>query len=538
VSQAPVPQRDRPSPPGQPAGGPGARAAGDGTSGNGWWPRAAIRYLPVAVPAAVMIALGLWGLARHSDMGNDEVATRWAALLGVRQLVHLLAHVDAVHGLYYLLMHGWMAVGTSPAAMRVPSVAAITVAVAVTAVIARRLTGSAWAGVLAGLVMALTPVISFYAQTARSYAFVIACVAGTTLALLHAMSAEQASEPGGRMPRQWLLYGGLVTLGGYLNEMSLLVLAAHAVTVVLARYGRQAVKHWLTAGAAGAVLVVPLLALSVHQAGAVSWIQRPGLADMKILFHDYFGATLVVPVLLVVCAVIALLPEAGQQPPWWRAGGLTLPSVAAPLLVVPAGILICESLVAPPLYVDRYVLYGEVGAALLAGAGLWRAGRWLAAVGRWRTLRWVPGIAVCVCVLVLQLGAQHRARTPQSRLFNFGGPAHFVGAHARPGDGVLFSSNLFRKDRLGYPYDFRGVTDFAMAVPPERAGNFRGRDKPFSQIQPLMAGYQRIWVIGKMPSASLPPGTFQQESGVLLRQYSLVQQRQFKGITVTLWARR
>ncbi|MFZ0229530.1 MAG: hypothetical protein WAL41_21875, partial [Mycobacterium sp.] len=40
------------------------------------------------------------------------------------QLAHLLDRVDAVHGLYYLLLHGWMAVGTSPAVMRVPSVIA------------------------------------------------------------------------------------------------------------------------------------------------------------------------------------------------------------------------------------------------------------------------------------------------------------------------------------------------------------------------------------------------------------------------------
>jgi hypothetical protein len=29
------------------------------------------------------------------------VATRWAALLPLRELVHLLSNVDAVHGLYY-----------------------------------------------------------------------------------------------------------------------------------------------------------------------------------------------------------------------------------------------------------------------------------------------------------------------------------------------------------------------------------------------------------------------------------------------------
>ena len=123
-------------------------------------------------------------------MGNDEVATRWAALLSLHQLAHLLRHVDAVHGLYYLLMHGWMAVGTSPAVMRIPSVIAMVVAVALTVIIGRRLTGSGWAGLFAGLIVAFTPTISYYAQTARSYALVFACVVGSTLALLHALAAE------------------------------------------------------------------------------------------------------------------------------------------------------------------------------------------------------------------------------------------------------------------------------------------------------------------------------------------------------------
>ena len=156
-----------------------------------------MRYAPVILAAAVMAVLGVWGLARDSSMGNDEVATRWAALLSLHQLAHLLRHVDAVHGLYYLLMHGWMAVGTSPAVMRIPSVIAMVVAVALTVIIGRRLTGSGWAGLFAGLIVAFTPTISYYAQTARSYALVFACVVGSTLALLHALAAEApAAGPG------------------------------------------------------------------------------------------------------------------------------------------------------------------------------------------------------------------------------------------------------------------------------------------------------------------------------------------------------
>ena len=520
-------------------------------AGAGW-------YLPAALAAAVMAVLGVWGLARDSSMGNDEVATRWAALLSLHQLAHLLRHVNAVHGLYYLLMHGWMAVGTSPAVMRIPSVISMVVAVALIVIIGRRLTGSAWAGLFAGLIVALTPTISYYAQTARSYALVFACVTGSTLALLHILAAEgrmlaartqEASaaedEAGRARPAvsRYLVYAVLLIVGGYLNELSLLVVAAHAVTVLLARYGRRVITAWAAVAAVSVIVVLPLAALSAREDAAVAWIPRPGLWSLRIIFHDYFGATTLVAVLLLCCAVAAVLPplHRGRRAPgpaWWSQGGVSLPSVAAPLLVVPGALLILESLVARPLYVDRYVLYGEAGAALLAGAGALRIGRWLAGVTDRRMLLWVPGVVVCVLALVLQLAPQQRVRTPQSRLFDFGGPSRYLAAHARPGDGVLFFSNFFRKARLGYPADYRNVSDFALAQSPAAAGNFQGRDKPVAAVQSLMTGYQRIWVVGRSPFAHLTARPVRAEDAVLTRHFSLAAKRQFKGIVVTLWVRR
>jgi mannosyltransferase len=544
---------------------PGAAAPGQ----PGGWAAVATRFGPVAGAVAGMAAFGLWGLERDSSMGNDEVATRWAARLPLHGLAHLLRHVDAVHGLYYLLMHGWMAVGTSPAVMRIPSVISMTAAAAMIAVIGRRLTGSGWAGLFGGLVMALTPTITYYAQTARSYALVLACVLGATLVLLHALAAETA---GRRASRWWLGYGALVTLGGYLNELSLLMVAAHAVTVLLACYGRKTVAHWLTASAAGAVLVVPLLAISARQSAAIGWIPRPGLESLRILFHDYFGATTAAAVLLFVCAVVAVLPPVqGRRRPgggpagaetevaWWRRDGVSLPSVAAPLLVVPGSVLLLESLVARPLYVDRYVLYGEAGAALLAGTGVWRIGRWLADVagragsaadgqaapaatpataGVRRALLWTPGVIVCSCALLLQLAPQQRVRTPQSRLFDFGGPSRYLAAHAHQGDGVLFLSSFYRKARLGYPADFRKVTDFAMAVSPAAAGTFQGVDKPVAAIRALMGQQNRIWVFGRSPLAPTLPGSSQAEAIALRQQFTLVSEHHFRDIFVTLWLRR
>ena len=567
MSQAPTPQRDKPSAPlPEPAGGSALPpAAGPVPARTAGWAATAAAWIPPAAAAAVMLVLGWWGIARDNSMGNDEVATRWAALLPLRELAHLLGNVDAVHGLYYLLMHGWVALGSSPVILRIPSVIAMAVAAVLMVIIGRRLTGSGWAGLFAGLIMALTPSISFYAQTARSYAMVFACVLGSTLALMHAMEAEAA---GRASRRRWLVYAGLVALGGYLNEMSLLVLAAHAVTVLLARYGRPAVERWLWAAGGGAALVAPLVLLSIKEHAALGWVSPPDLTDLRVLAQDYFGAETVAAGLLAICAVVALLPPAGTWrwlpagagqagaeqaragqagakqpgaepgPPWWRSGGVSLPSVAAPLLVLPAAILMIESILLRPLYVDRYVLYGEAGAALLAGAGLYRIGRWAGDASGRRALVWLPGVLVCLCVLVLQLAPQYHVRRPGSRRYDYGGPSRYVGANARPGDGILFFGKFYRKAKLGYPGDFRNTSDFAQAASPLQVGNFQGRDKPVGVTLPLMLGYRRIWVYGARPSLRRPEAELRAESAVLLRRYILIRQRQFHGILVTLWQRR
>jgi mannosyltransferase len=589
VSSAPIGQRGQTPAPSQSdgklvgrSGGAGPAPGGEppvsGQPPRGGWAVTAARYAPALVAGVTMAVLGLWGLARHSAMGNDEVVSRYAALLSLRNLAHLLRHVDAVHGLYYLLLHGWMVLGTSPAVMRIPSVLAMIAGVVLTVIIARRLTGSGWAGAFAGLIMALTPTISYYAQTARSYALVFAFVLGATLALLHAVAAEAAGQ---RATRRWVAYGALVTVAGYLNELALVVLVAHAVTVLLARYGRRAVAHWAAASAVAVVLVAPLAVLSTSQDGAVSWIPRPGLWSLRILFHDYFGATTAVALLVLGCAVVAALPargwwqrqRAGAVPPgasaavppgasaaesgaaWWAAGGISLPSLAVPLLVLPGAILIIESLIARPLYVDRYVLYGEAGAALLAGAGIYRIGRWLAGpsgearpskpagearprkpAGQ-RSLVWAPGAVVCICALVLQIGPQQRVREPQSRLYDFGGPSRYLAARAHTGDGVLFFSSFFRKARLGYPGQFRKTTDFAMAVSPTQAGNFLGQDKPTPVVESLMLGRQRIWVVGKNPNANLHAPQFRAEAALLRNHFTMIAGHHFKQVWVTLWLR-
>jgi len=87
------------------------------------------RFDPVAV-AAFAIAVSAAGSARPS-FWFDEAATISAGSRSLPELWRLLGNIDAVHGLYYLLMHAWLTI--FPATefwLRLPSCLAVGVAAA------------------------------------------------------------------------------------------------------------------------------------------------------------------------------------------------------------------------------------------------------------------------------------------------------------------------------------------------------------------------------------------------------------------------
>jgi mannosyltransferase len=122
-------------------------------------------------------------------------------------------NVDAEHGAYYLLMwpivHGAAALlgspivdtfGTAEVVLRLPSLLVMTAAAAGVAALGRRL-HSPRAGLLAGLVFAVLPEVSRYAQEGRSYAFVLACAVLASYLLVRALD-EPGCAAGSPWPRR------------------------------------------------------------------------------------------------------------------------------------------------------------------------------------------------------------------------------------------------------------------------------------------------------------------------------------------------
>nr|WP_241741268.1 glycosyltransferase family 39 protein [Streptomyces sp. L2] len=299
-----------------------------------------------------MAGLGLWGLDRGA-MWRDEAVSFQVARRTVPQIWRLLHGVDAVHGLYYLLMHAVLTVHPGEVVLRLPSVCAAAVTAGLVAELGTRLVRPR-VGLWAGLLYAVTPMAGHYAQEGRSYALVAAGATGATLLFVRAVRGG-----GGRL---WWGYGAVLGLTCWLHEFAVLLLLAHAGSLALARAGARVWRGWGCAAGAVAAGLVPMVVVSWGQSAQVAWLRPPTWGTAGALLRAFLGPT---DLVFGVCLSLAVLGVGGVV---GRRGELSCAGVALPLVVVAPGVLMVASLFSP-LYVDRYVLFALSGAPLLVAAG-------------------------------------------------------------------------------------------------------------------------------------------------------------------------
>ena len=500
----PAPEPEPAEPP-EPAAGAGVRA------GRRW-----SRPLVVAVPMAVAAVTGGYQLGSPS-LWRDEAYTKDAIGRSASQLFAMLGHQDAVHGAYYLLMHVIAEViGTSATALRLPSLCAMVVAAGFTAAIARRAAGSApggqLTGLLAGLLFATAPYMTYYAQMARSYALETMFATIATYLLIRAW-------PDGRW-RWWLGYGAAVALTGLLNIFGLLILAAHGVTLLLtpgrgrlaagdrAAAGRWIGRfpwRWLAVSAAAVAVLSPLLAMASHQQQQIAWLSRPDDKAIERLLSTTAGSKdLVLP--------LALLALGGLAAAWlgdgWRP--LNPAAVALPWLVMPSFLLMAASFVKPVYYV-RYVEFCLPALAIAAGAGLTGlirlagrtplarlrpAGSGLAGSGWAWAGPWLPAALVLAVLAALLAGPQQAIRQTAARPDNLREASVIMAARERPGDVVFYIPFTMRVLGTGYPAPFLRLRDIALGRSAIVSATLTGTEitSP-AKLKSRSADVTRVWVV-------------------------------------------
>ncbi|MET7679698.1 glycosyltransferase family 39 protein [Streptomyces sp. NPDC005423] len=478
----------------------------------------AVPVVPVAVPGGAALALGLWGIDRQDSMWRDESVTYQVAHRSLRELWRLLGRIDAVHGLYYLLMHAVFACwdGGLPA-LRLPSVVAASLAAAGVGAIGARLAGRR-AGTLAGLVFAVLPLVQRYAQEGRSYALVTAGVTWATYLLLRAADARITAGSGRRW---WTAYALTLGVSCWLHEFAALTLAAHGLTLWRLGVPKAVWRRWAVSATAVLAALVPLVVASAGQADEqLGWLGPPGPAAWL-----QFLATACTGVLLR-----GFLMRGRADP-----GPEVLVSVALPLLVVPAGLLLVVSQL-KPWYLDRYVLYGMAGLALLAGAALARLHdrrhRFTPAV------RSVTAVLLTVVALSVLLPWSLALRSPGSRKDDVIAVSTAVEWNARDGDDVLFLPARRREWLLSSPSVYHRVHDLALDESPRASGTLQGTELPAATIRRRLLVAHRVIALTDPAGQPLDPFPREEVKRRTLRTYFVACARtRLHGAQVVVYAR-
>lgn len=220
-----------------------------------------------------------------------------------------------------------------------------------------------------------------------------------------------------------------------------------------------------------------------------------------------------------------------------RSGRLSVAAVGLPLLAVPHIGLIGLSLFRP-LYLDRYVLFGLLGLALLIGAALGAAAA-SAAKRFQRMSSWLLPVAVVAAVSALLPQLQAK-RSPASRIDDVLAVAADVKRLKKPGDAVLFIPAARRDTALVSPDAFADLRDVALVESPAASGTLKGLEAGPGRIRADLLTQRRILLVTDAHEVARPLSGARDEAkvSVLRTFFTAVADRQVLGRRVTVYERR
>lgn len=497
---------------------PTANAPGDAAAGAA---RPASRRVPlwlvsvvVGVLAALVSAIGSWTPSAWAD----EAATMSAARRSLPELWHMVHHIDAVHGLYYAGLHLWFTVVPySPFTLRLPSALAIGVAAAFTVVLGDRLAGR-WTGIIAGLVFAVLPRVTWAGTEGRSYA--ATAVVSVVLTLVLVIAVRRTTERSGRPWAWWVLYGVLVVLSGLLFVYVVLIVGAHAVTLLLWMLRRggpggrrshvRAALWWLVPTATAALLLLPFVRLASSETGAqlfslpeLRW--GPLLRTLVFTVQFFMSAKLLAWVgwaLIVLGAVgTVVVPRLRLRAP--------AVEVTLPVIVLPPIVVIVASQLTHPLYNARYFTFETPFVALAIALGL--------TLVPWRVVS-ALGLAA---IVVLAQPQWHLQRLPTAKDSSTWAQAAAYLTEQRAAeprgtrDAIYYGPLPLHVNRTtefvaaAYPEAFAGMRDLTLERSAVDLGQLWAQRRSAADPLPDLMGVDRVWFVGQ-PTDDAPERMQQQ----------------------------
>ncbi|MGO4186983.1 glycosyltransferase family 39 protein [Pseudarthrobacter sp. TAF60_1] len=303
---------------------------------------------------------------------TDEAATLSAVRRSLPDLTSMLGNIDAVHGAYYFLMFGWTSIfGFSELAVRFPSLIAIAISASVMVELGRKISGVQF-GLIAAALLVILPRTQYAATDGRSYALTVLGAVVSTYVLVSIR--ENATWA------KWAVYSLAGALTVAVSFYTVLLLAAHALTVLLDPKLRLAWRGLVSASASWLVPAVYFGSAAIRQQFQIAWVPPVGpsfafeLAFMQFFSDGYFA----------IDGDVTPLPTPGEDFSMvvlaivmWTAAVLGavicrrhfIVRLAVPWLVIPAAVVIGGSIITGGnYYLPRYLTFLLPALALLAAA--------------------------------------------------------------------------------------------------------------------------------------------------------------------------
>ncbi|HEU4361709.1 MAG TPA: glycosyltransferase family 39 protein [Mycobacterium sp.] len=459
---------------------------------------------PDALLIAALAAIISGAAASRPSLWFDEAATISAsANRSLAELWQLLRDVDAVHGLYYLLMHGWFAV--FPATefwSRLPSCLAVGAGAAGVVVLVKQFCARRVA-VCAGVLFAVLPRMTWAGIEARSYAF--SALAAVWLTVLCVAAVRRGTV------RTWFGYGVLAVVAILLNPFAALVVVAHTAVIGVLAGGRSAARRWAVAASAVLAASAPFLLFSQTQIRQVGWISPLNWhTAIEIVQQQYFDKSVPFTMLAgIVIASAAAVLVAGVRQLADETRQLLI--ICTAWILAPTVITLIYSAVGTPVYYPRYLICTAPAMAILLAICV-------------TTIAAKPSGVVALVVLFAAAAAPNYLVTQRDRHakegWDYSQVADVVQAQASPGDCLLVDNTTawapgpIRALPAARPAAFAGLVDPGRGPRGPRLGRLWDGHLGVWAVADRLNQCNTIWTItnhdrtlpARQSGTGLPPG--------------------------------
>jgi len=381
---------------------------------------AALDPLIVAVLAAVVSLVG----AAWPSFWYDEAATISASYSrSLGQLWQMLGNVDAVHGLYYVLMHGWFQIfPPTEFWSRVPSGLAVGGAAAGVVVLGKHFS-SRTVAVSSGVVCAILPRTTWAGVEARPYALSMMAAVWLTVLLVRAARRDSAWF--------WLSYGFAQALSIVLDAYLVLLVLAHLAFIC--GFGRTVLARFAITSVLAGGAVTPFLVKVAAQVNQIRWVPRIGRRTFEdVAVQQYFERSPPFAILsaLVIATAIALwLSTSAKQTESDR----QLLTLAVAWLVIPTVPILIYSAWVHPIYTPRYLSFTAPAMALVLGV----------CIGALAVKPWVATALVSLFAVAATPNYIRAQRNPYAKYgMDYSRVADLISAKSAPGDCLLVNDTV------------------------------------------------------------------------------------------------